>query len=308
MTREIGFRLVDVFAPRPLEGNQLCVVSEPGDLEHDRMLDVAREIAFSETTFVTATRPDGYDVRIFTPDEEIPFAGHPTLGTAYVLASDRRIGPTATQVSAAGGVPVEVDVASSFAWMTQMPPLFADPFDDRELLARASGLRAPDLHPDLPAQVVTTGLPPLIVPIRDVETLRRARIDRTAVAEACDASAAEELYLFAVGRDTVTARFFGPTPAIVEDPGPGPRRGRWVRTWPSTVSPGCPAASSSSKASRSGGRASCTSRWSPATPRGGSASAAASTSSAAASSRSDRSRPPFRSLTCVFLDVREARR
>lgn len=127
MTREIGFRLVDVFAPRPLEGNQLCVVSEPGDLEHDRMLDVAREIAFSETTFVTATRPDGYDVRIFTPDEEIPFAGHPTLGTAYVLASDRRIGPTATQVSAAGGVPVEVDVASSFAWMTQMPPVFASP-------------------------------------------------------------------------------------------------------------------------------------------------------------------------------------
>ena len=225
MTREIGFRLVDVFAPRPLQGNQLCVVSDPGQLDHDRMLDVAREIAFSETTFVTAVRPDGYDVRIFTPDAEIPFAGHPTLGTAYVLAADGRIGPTATQVSAAGEVPVEVDIASSFAWMTQMPPLFGDPFDDRELLARASGLRVADLHPDLPAQVVTTGLPPLIVPIRDVETLRRARIDQTAVAEACEASAAEELYLFAVGRDTVTARFFGPTPAIVEDPATGSAAG-----------------------------------------------------------------------------------
>ncbi|HYG72970.1 MAG TPA: PhzF family phenazine biosynthesis protein [Actinomycetota bacterium] len=225
MTREIGFRLVDVFAPRPLEGNQLCVVSDPGDLDHDRMLDVAREIAFSETTFVSAVRPDGYDVRIFTPDAEIPFAGHPTLGTAYVLAADGRIGPTATQVSVAGEVPVEVDVASSFAWMTQMPPVFAEPFDDRELLARASGLRVDDLHPDLPAQVVTTGLPPLIVPIRDVETLRRARIDQAAVAEACDGSAAEELYLFAVGRDAVTARFFGPTPAIVEDPATGSAAG-----------------------------------------------------------------------------------
>jgi trans-2,3-dihydro-3-hydroxyanthranilate isomerase len=225
VTREIGFRLVDVFAPRPLEGNQLCVVSDPGDLDHDRMLDVAREIAFSETTFVSAVRPDGYDVRIFTPDAEIPFAGHPTLGTAYVLAADGRIGPTATQVSAAGEVSVEVDVASSFAWMTQMPPVFAEPFDDRELLARASGLREVDLHPDLPAQVVTTGLPPLIVPIRDVETLRRARIDQAAVAEACDASAAEELYLFAVGRDAVTARFFGSTPAIVEDPATGSAAG-----------------------------------------------------------------------------------
>ena len=225
MTREIGFRLVDVFAPRPLEGNQLCVVSDPGDLDHDRMLDVAREIAFSETTFVSAVRPDGYDVRIFTPDAEIPFAGHPTLGTAYVLACDGRIGPTATQRSQAGDVPVEVDVASSFGWMTQLPPRFAEPFGDRELLARACGLEVDDLHPELPAQVVTTGLPPLIVPIADLETLRRARIDQAAVAEACHASAAEELYLFAVGEGGVTARFFGPTPAIVEDPATGSAAG-----------------------------------------------------------------------------------
>ncbi|MGZ5354646.1 MAG: PhzF family phenazine biosynthesis protein [Actinomycetota bacterium] len=221
----IAFRLVDVFTPRPLAGNQLCVVPEPADLDHDQMLALAQEIGFSETTFVTRAAGDRYEMRIFTPDRELPFAGHPTIGTAFVLVSEGRVTSPATQVVPAGKIPVEVDVESGVAWMTQLPPEFRPAFEDRDLLARATGLAPEDLRTDVPAQMVTTGLPTLIVPVRDVETLRRARIDQPSVAEACERSGGDELYLFAVHDGGVTARFFGPTPAIVEDPATGSAAG-----------------------------------------------------------------------------------
>ena len=92
---EVSFRLLDVFAESRFAGNQLCVVLHllPGLSDDDPMRSIAREINFSETTFVTAVRPGGYDVRIFTPEEELPFAGHPTLGTAFTLVSDGKIEP-----------------------------------------------------------------------------------------------------------------------------------------------------------------------------------------------------------------------
>jgi trans-2,3-dihydro-3-hydroxyanthranilate isomerase len=222
---KVSFRIVDVFTPRPLAGNQLCVVPQPDGLEGATMQALASEIGFSETTFVTAADGDRYAMRIFTPDEEIPFAGHPTLGTAFVMVREGRVTSPATQVVAAGEIRVEVDLESGTAWMTQLPPSFAPPFDDRELVARAAGLTTEDLDPDLPVQVVSTGLPPLLVPVRDLDTLRRARIDQPLVAEACARSNAEELYLFAVHEAGVTARFFGPTAGIVEDPATGSAAG-----------------------------------------------------------------------------------
>ena len=91
---KVPFRLLDVFAETPFSGNQLCVVPDvPEGLGADTMLTLAREIGFSETTFVTAVRDDGYDVRIFTPDAELPFAGHPTIGTAFVMVAEERVAP-----------------------------------------------------------------------------------------------------------------------------------------------------------------------------------------------------------------------
>src|SRR5688572_753666 len=102
----VPFRLLDVFADEPFTGNQLCVVADvPHDLDADTMLALTREIGFSETSFVTAVRPDGYDVRIFTPDGELPFAGHPTIGTAFVLVADGRVASSAVQACAAGDIP-----------------------------------------------------------------------------------------------------------------------------------------------------------------------------------------------------------
>jgi trans-2,3-dihydro-3-hydroxyanthranilate isomerase len=221
----VSFRLVDVFTPRPLAGNQLCVVPEPDGLDGDEMQAIANEIGFSETTFVTAAEGDRYAMRIFTPDEELPFAGHPTLGTAFVMVREGRVTSPATQTVAAGEIPVEVDLESELAWMTQLPPVFSPEFGDRELAARAAGLSTADLDPDLPIQVVSTGLPPLLVPVRDLDTLRRARIDQPLVAQACERAGAGELYLFAVHDGGVTARFFGPTPSIVEDPATGSAAG-----------------------------------------------------------------------------------
>jgi trans-2,3-dihydro-3-hydroxyanthranilate isomerase len=222
---EIPFRIVDVFTERPLAGNQLCVVPEPLGLDDARMQALAIEIGFSETTFVTEAGGDRYAMRIFTPDRELPFAGHPTLGTGFVMVSEGRVTSPATQVILAGEIRVEVDAEAGFAWMTQLPPEFGPEFGDRDLLARATGLSLEDLHPDLPAQVVSTGLPPLLVPVRDLATLRRATLNRPAAAEACQRSAADELYLFAVHDGGVTARFFGPTESIREDAATGSAAG-----------------------------------------------------------------------------------
>jgi len=220
-TVAIPFRIVDVFTPRPLAGNQLCVVPEPVEIDEGLMQAIAKEIGFSETTFVTEASGDRYAMRIFTPDKELPFAGHPTLGTAFVMVSEGRVTSPAIQTVEAGEVPVEVDVDSNWAWMRQLPPVFGPEFADRELIARAIGLTAGDLQPDLPVRTVSTGLPPMIVPLRDLETLRRAVSNASSVAEALSASGSEELYLFAVTEEGVTARMFEAGLGTGEDPATG---------------------------------------------------------------------------------------
>jgi trans-2,3-dihydro-3-hydroxyanthranilate isomerase len=221
----VPFRLVDVFTPRPLAGNQLCVVPEPIEIDDATMQALAKEIGFSETTFVTASEADRYAMRIFTPGMELPFAGHPTLGTAFVMVSEGRVTSPATQVVAAGEIPVEVDVEASTAWMTQLPVEFGPVFGDRELIARAIGLEVSELHPDLPVQTVSTGLPPTIVPVRDEESLRRAAPNGRVIAEAVAAAGGEELYLFAVTGDGVTARMFDAEFGSGEDPATGSAAG-----------------------------------------------------------------------------------
>jgi trans-2,3-dihydro-3-hydroxyanthranilate isomerase len=224
---DVSFRFVDVFTEVPFAGNQLCVVPDPpADLSSELMQTIAKEIGFSETTFVTEIRPDGYRVRIFTPSEELPFAGHPTLGTAFTLASEGRITTPCIQTTVGGEVPVDVDLETGFGWMTQFPPAFRDEFDDRELLATACGLHVQDLHPELPAQVVWTGLDWLMVPIRDEATLRRAERNESACTEVAGKSASAGLYLFAVrGDGDVMARMFDPYFGIGEDPATGSAAG-----------------------------------------------------------------------------------
>lgn len=222
---DIPFRIVDVFCERPFEGNQLCVVPEPGDLDAEAMQTLAREIGFSETTFVTEAAGDRYSMRIFTPGQELPFAGHPTIGTAFVLATEGRISSQATQVVAAGEYPVEVDLATGRARMRQLPPIFGDVYEDRALAARAAGLEPGDLRDEVPMQLVSTGLAHLMVPVRDLETLRRASRDEGRVGEVCRATEGESMYLFAETADGVTARMFDWEHGVGEDPATGSAAG-----------------------------------------------------------------------------------
>ncbi len=286
---EVAFRLVDVFTEVPFAGNQLCVVPDPPtDLDTETMSMLAREIGFSETTFVTEIREGGYDVRIFTPDAELPFAGHPTLGTAFTLVSEDRIGPSLVQTSAAGDVPVEVDLAAGTAWMQQLPPEFGDAVDDRAAVARAAGLELEDLVERLPIVAGSTGIAHLMVPLREEEALRRARRDDAGCQSVCARTEAESLYLFTVrGEGDVMARMFDRGANIGEDPATGSAVGPLgAYLAHATGSPDCPAVSWSRRARSWVGQASCMSRRNREETRSRYASVEACGSSATARSAS----------------------
>jgi len=224
----VPFRLLDVFTEVPFAGNQLCVVPEtPDGLGHDAMLTLTREIGFSETTFVTAVREGGYDVRIFTPEKELPFAGHPTLGTAFVLTNEGRVPSSCVQTTAAGDVAVEIDVERGWGRMHQLPPVFGRSVENRASVARGAGLEPDDLVADLPIVPVSTGIPHLMVPVRDEATLRRAERHDEMCRLACEtADDSESLYLFTIRSDgDVMARMFDRWPSIGEDPATGSAAG-----------------------------------------------------------------------------------
>ncbi|MFL5737569.1 MAG: PhzF family phenazine biosynthesis protein [Actinomycetota bacterium] len=222
----IPFRLVDVFTDRPLAGNQLCVVPDASAVPEELMPRLAQEIGFSETTYVLDAGGDHYRMRIFTPGSELPFAGHPTLGTAFILVSEGTVTTPATQSALAGDIEVDVDLDRGFARMRQLPPTFGKEISDRELLAAANGLRPDHLHADLPAQVVSTGLSHLIVPARDEAAVAAAERDPTALQTLLRIAETDAVYLFASDRDgSAKARMFDVTRGIGEDPATGSAAG-----------------------------------------------------------------------------------
>jgi trans-2,3-dihydro-3-hydroxyanthranilate isomerase len=222
---DVSFRLVDVFCERPFSGNQLCVVPELGELDDPAMQTLAKEIGFSETTFVTGYGGDRYAMRIFTPGAELPFAGHPTIGTAFVLVAEGRVTSPATQVVKAGEFPVTVDLDHSYATMRQLPPRFGPELEDRGSIAAGGGLEPADLRSDLPLQVVSTGFPHLLVPVRDEETLRRAHRNDEALLNIRQRYGLDAIYLFALTEEGATARLFDVGFGTWEDPATGSAAG-----------------------------------------------------------------------------------
>ncbi len=175
------FHYVDVFTDRAYAGNPLAVFFEEGGLTDGRRQAIAREVGFSETTFVdpVPTSEGRWKVRIFTPDREIPFAGHPTLGTADVIA--RHWTPGADRVVLALGVgPIPV-VHEDGRWtMDQNPPTFGPILKDGARAAALLGLTEDDLDPALPVRHASTGLPCLVLPLARLEALNRCRVDAPA--------------------------------------------------------------------------------------------------------------------------------
>jgi trans-2,3-dihydro-3-hydroxyanthranilate isomerase len=178
---------LDVFTDQVLTGNQLAVFLAPTGLSDEEMQLIAREVNFSESTFVFPPESGGTDfrVRIFTPGRELPFAGHPTVGTAFALARAGKIAPGTKRVVLGEGIgPVPVDLeweeaSLRFAWMYFREPTFGKTIDDVEAVARALGIEASDIRSTgLPAQEVSCGLPFLFVPAAPRAAVDRAELDR----------------------------------------------------------------------------------------------------------------------------------
>jgi len=182
---ELDYFVVDVFTTTALAGNPLAVVMNTSGLETEQMQAIACEFNLSETTFVerrpqAVERAEGVRVRIFTKQEELNFAGHPTLGTASVLrleAPETFVGDTLTLAENVGPIPVRFSGEGLFAEMTQRDPEFGAELERGEV-ARLMGLAVDDLHPELPPQVVSTGTAFAIVALKGLEPLGRLKVIR----------------------------------------------------------------------------------------------------------------------------------
>ena len=235
--RSLRYLHLDVFTDTPFEGNQLAVFPEPAGLDTAKMQTITREMNFSECTFIfPAERGGDVKMRIFTPGEELPMAGHPTIGSTFALAAEATIARGRTDFVfelGVGPTPVSLewkDGALSFAWMTQQLPKFGAIVRDRKGLASAIGVGESDFAGDLPAQVVSCGVPFVFVALRSRAAVDSVSIDRKALARCYGESGIEELPTFffttegkqdAGAAQTVYSRMLAAAFGIAEDPATG---------------------------------------------------------------------------------------
>lgn len=227
---KITFYIVDVFAEAKYAGNQLAVFRGP--VPEALMQPLAQEMHFSETTFITSETPraGGYDVRIFTPAAEVPFAGHPTLGTAHILRT--AVAPLPVEQTAlnpkVGQIPVRFDAATGAYWMTQKPPEFGQQLEPRRLAA-VLGLEPRDIDERFPVEEVSTGLPFMIVPLRTLAVLQRARVNRDAYFELIAGTEAKGILIFCPEArspaNQLSVRVFVEYFGVPEDPATGSGNG-----------------------------------------------------------------------------------
>lgn len=218
------YLVVDVFARAPLEGNGLAVFPDPGSVDPALMQKIAREINLSETTFVTGVDEDVYDVRIFTPSDELPFAGHPTLGTSWVLRRHLRVltGNEITQRSAAGGTAVSFD--GDTVWLERSGSDGGDLDDVGEMLSLLNltetdlGFDAADIGGgarSLRPAITDIGARQLMLPLASPDLVASLR-------PPARVPYADGVYCFApLGDGRVKARFFAPGIGVSEDPATG---------------------------------------------------------------------------------------
>jgi trans-2,3-dihydro-3-hydroxyanthranilate isomerase len=231
----MGYRIrtVDVFTDRQLAGNQLAVVLGADGLSDRAMQDFAREMNISETTFVMPPEDAGHAarVRIFTPADELPFAGHPTLGTAWVIWDEGMVSGAADELTLGENIgPIRVRRegvgADALLWMTTPPVTFGEVFDDRAAIAGALGLSENDLHPKVPVRVAATGVPYVYVGCTDATVVDRAAADARALRDALAGREPMPVFIFApAGRNRLYSRMFAPHLGTPEDPATGSASG-----------------------------------------------------------------------------------
>jgi trans-2,3-dihydro-3-hydroxyanthranilate isomerase len=229
---------LDVFTDRMFEGNQLAVFPEPGTLSTADMQRIAMEMNFSESTFIFPKEGTGdVRMRIFTPGQELPMAGHPTIGSTFALALEGVIAPGREQFVfelGVGPTPVSLEWSGSqlsFAWMTQQRPAFGDVHRDRAALASAFGVAPADFVDGLPLQVVSCGVPFLLVPLTTRAVVDGVALDLKAYRRCCQDTGIPELPVFFFttdrqgGNETAYSRMLAPGFGISEDPATGSASG-----------------------------------------------------------------------------------
>jgi trans-2,3-dihydro-3-hydroxyanthranilate isomerase len=229
------FYLVDVFAESKYAGNQLVVVRNAADLSALDMQKIAAEMNYSETAFLLSDelRDGGYDVRIFSLDEELPFAGHPTLGTAYII-QQQVIGKDVAEVKLnlkAGQIPVTfsyIDGKPGQLWMRQIAPTFGRTFSPEDV-ARALNLNDSSIDQSFPIEEVSTGLPFIIVPLKDLEAVKNCSVDRVGYMKLIDQAEAKSVFVFCPEcydpNNQINGRMFDDYHGIAEDPATGSANG-----------------------------------------------------------------------------------
>jgi trans-2,3-dihydro-3-hydroxyanthranilate isomerase len=197
----------DVFSSRQLEGNSLAVFSDGRGLSDAEMQSIAKEMNLSETTFVlprdsNVERERGIRVRIFTVQEELPFAGHPTLGTAFALRAESEAKEIVLELNV-GKVPVRFEDKAgepAFGEMTQIDPTFGIQHD-RQAVAQATGLRVEDFDDSLPIETVSTGLPYTVAPLKSLHVIQNLRINLPRATEYLQRTGGRFFYF--VARETI---------------------------------------------------------------------------------------------------------
>lgn len=235
-TRSYRYRVVDVFTLHALEGNPLAVFSEASAIDDATMQRIARELNLSETTFVLPPTRSDCDarVRIFTPRFEMAFAGHPTVGTSFVLLDEGIVPRDSTHFTLeekVGPVPIRVDPPSLSAdnrpmiWL-RTPPIRSGPAFERAACARLVGLDPADVL-DVTPQIFSAGNPNVFIPVRDKAAVDRATVPDLRALKEFKAGFAEPLcvFVFAPTPEGAYSRMFAPEHGVFEDPATGSATG-----------------------------------------------------------------------------------
>jgi trans-2,3-dihydro-3-hydroxyanthranilate isomerase len=230
------FYIVDVFAEEKYAGNQLAVFRGGNKLGDNEMQRLAREMNFSETTFILSEtqRDGGFDVRIFTPGEEVPFAGHPTLGTAHIIRTEILNRKNVSEIKLnlkAGQIPVSFDdigEQGTICWMRQIEPVFGKTINAK-IIAEVLNLDPSDIDDRFPVEEVSTGLPHILVPLRGLNALQKARVNKDKYFDFIKNRWAKPILIFCAEphdpKNDISVRMFADCFGIPEDPATGSGNG-----------------------------------------------------------------------------------
>jgi len=227
----LAFSIVDVFAEEKYAGNQLAVVRYGKDLVDVEMQKIARETNYSETTFIITDKKhdEGYDVRIFTPKEEVPFAGHPALGTAYVIRQEiiRKPVDKVLLNLKVGQIPVTFG-SDEILWMRQKEPTFGRTFEADEI-SRILSIETEAIDDRFPIETVSTGLPFMIVPLRKLEIVKKCSVVKDLYFDLIKDTEAKSILVFSPetynAENSLNVRVFVDYFGIPEDPATGSANG-----------------------------------------------------------------------------------